>query len=337
MNNILEVKNLKTYFRLDEGTLKAVDGVSYGVKEKEILGIIGESGCGKSVTAQSILRIVPHPGKIVSGQIILRARQEEPLDLVTLAPFGSQIRTIRGRDISMIFQEPMTSLSPVHTIGNQIEEALLLHKTQSKKEARELAIDMLGRVGIPNPSQRCNEYSHQLSGGLRQRAMIAMALSCHPVLLIADEPTTALDVTVQAQIIDLMKELQDEFGMSILYITHDLGVIAEIADRVSVMYLGRIVESADTETLFENPLHPYTARLLKSIPKMGKKAKVRLDAIKGNVPVPLDPPRECGFYSRCLEAMTGICNTAIPGLVEIEEGHSVRCFLHSKEKEAHDG
>jgi len=336
-NTILEVNNLRTYFYLDEGVLKAVDGVSFKVGEKETLGIIGESGCGKSVTAQSILRIVPHPGKTVAGQVFLMARQRQPLDLVMLHPYGSEIRSIRGKEISMIFQEPMTSLSPVHTIGNQIEEAILLHKTDDKLEARDLAIDMLNKVGIPNPSERIDEYPHQLSGGLRQRAMIAMALSCNPALLIADEPTTALDVTVQAQILELIKGLQEQFGMSVLYITHDMGVIAEISDRVSVMYLGRIVESSDTEALFEKPMHPYTVRLLRSIPKVGRKARIRLDAIEGTVPIPLDPPWECGFYSRCPEAMDGSCNREVPALVEAESGHFVRCFLHSKEREAKDG
>jgi oligopeptide/dipeptide ABC transporter ATP-binding protein len=235
----------------------------------------------------------------------------------------------------MIFQEPMTSLSPVHTIGRQIEEAILLHKTRDKNEARRLAIEMLSRVEIPNPSQRIDEYPHQLSGGLRQRAMIAMALSCNPALLIADEPTTALDVTVQAQILELMKELQDQFGMSVLYITHDLGVIAEICERVCVMYLGRIVESAATTALFEKPMHPYTERLLKSIPKLGRKARVRLEAIEGTVPIPLDPPAECGFYSRCSKAMEG-CNADVPALVEMEDGHFVRCCLFSQEKEPID-
>ena len=233
----------------------------------------------------------------------------------------------------MIFQEPMTSLSPVHTIGNQIEEAILLHKTKDKSEAHELAVDMLDQVGIPNPSQRIEEYAHQLSGGLRQRAMIAMALSCNPALLIADEPTTALDVTVQAQILDLMAHLQEQFGMAILYITHDLGVIAEIADEVAVMYLGRVVEHAETREIFRNPLHPYTRLLLKSIPRMGKEAKKRLDVIEGTVPIPLDPPRECGFFSRCPDAMDGKCNEDIPALVEYGAEHRVRCYLHSEERE----
>ncbi len=330
---VLELRDLRTHFSLDEGTLKAVDGVSLTVHQGQTLGIIGESGCGKSVTAQSILRIVPTPGRIISGDILLHRDGDPAVDLADMDPFGHSVRAIRGKEISMIFQEPMTSLSPVHTIGNQIEEAILLHKTRDKQEAHSLAVDMLDKVGIPNPSQRINEYPHQLSGGLRQRAMIAMALSCNPKLLIADEPTTALDVTVQAQILDLMEQLQDEFGMAILYITHDLGVIAEIADEVAVMYLGRVVEHAVTRELFRNPLHPYTRLLLKSIPRMGKDAKQRLEAIEGTVPIPLDPPRMCGFYSRCPDAIAGTCDMEVPGLVEVSPGHSVRCYLHSPQTE----
>ncbi len=332
---VLELKELRTHFSLDEGTLKAVDGVSLTVRQGQTLGIIGESGCGKSVTAQSVLRIVPTPGRIVSGQILLYRDAEEPVDLADMDPFGRSVRAIRGKEISMIFQEPMTSLSPVHTIGNQIEEAILLHKTDDKREAHTQAVDMLDKVGIPNPSQRINEYPHQLSGGLRQRAMIAMALSCNPTLLIADEPTTALDVTVQAQILDLMAHLQKEFGMAILYITHDLGVIAEIADDVAVMYLGRVVEHAATKELFRNPLHPYTRLLLKSIPRMGKAAKQRLEAIEGTVPIPLDPPRQCGFFGRCPDAIAGTCDQEVPGLVEVSPGHAVRCYLHSEQTEPH--
>jgi oligopeptide/dipeptide ABC transporter ATP-binding protein len=238
----------------------------------------------------------------------------------------------------MIFQEPMTSLSPVHTIGSQIEEAILLHRTSDKREAREIVLNMIARVGISNPAQRYNEYPHQLSGGMRQRSMIAMALSCNPKLLIADEPTTALDVTVQAQILDLMQGLQEHFGMAIMYITHDLGVIAEMSSEVYVMYLGRVVERAKTKDLFRNPLHPYTRALLKSIPKIGRKARIRLEAIHGNVPIPIDPPQACGFYNRCNDAMSGTCDLAVPALVEIEPDHYVRCFLHSQEKEiANDG
>jgi oligopeptide/dipeptide ABC transporter ATP-binding protein len=259
------------------------------------------------------------------------------VDLTSLPADGEQIRAIRGKEISMIFQEPMTSLSPIHTIGNQIMEAILLHRTRDQKEAREIAIDMLGRVGIANAPQRLESFPHQLSGGLRQRAMIAMALSCNPKLLIADEPTTALDVTVQAQIIDLMKGLQEQFGMSMLYITHSLGVIAEISSNVAVMYLGKIVEFADAGSIFKHPLHPYTTDLMKSIPKVGKKARTRLAAIKGSVPVPLNLPRECPFFPRCPVAMPGVCDKSVPALREIEPGHQVRCYLHHRDEEQHDG
>ncbi len=331
-SEVIRVTNVKTYFYLDEGVLKALDGVSFRTRRKETLGLIGESGCGKSVTAQSILRIVPSPGRIVGGTITLRQNGSE-LDLTALNANGDQIRDIRGREISMIFQEPMTSLSPIHTIGSQIMEAILLHKTRDRVEAREIAIDMLGRVGIPNPQQRIDSFPHQLSGGLRQRAMNAMALSCNPKLLIADEPTTALDVTVQAQILDLMKGLQEQFGMSILYITHSLGVIASISDNVAVMYLGRIVEYSDVERIFYNPLHPYTRDLMKSIPKVGRKARTRLAAIRGSVPVPLNLAPQCGFFPRCSQAMPGICDRAVPALREIEPGHQVRCYLHHREEE----
>jgi oligopeptide/dipeptide ABC transporter ATP-binding protein len=332
-NPIVEVSKLRTHFFLDEGVLKALDGVSFTVGEREIMGLIGESGCGKSVTAQSILRIVPQPGRIVAGTIHLRMQNGGPIDLVKLPPFGDEIRNIRGRHISMIFQEPMTSLSPVHTIGHQIMEAIEIHVTPDKKEARGLTLEIMAKVGIPNPMQRIDEYPHQLSGGLRQRAMIAMALSCNPSLLIADEPTTALDVTVQAQILDLINHLQQQIGMSVLYITHDLGVISEIAENVAVMYLGRIVEYGRNKDLFANPLHPYTVRLLHSIPKFGPKAKSRLDAIKGNVPIPLDPPWQCGFVSRCPDAIQGTCELAVPALREMETGHFVRCFRHHQERE----
>ncbi len=338
MNNVVEIEELRTWFALEEGTLKAVDGVSLSVGQKRTLGIIGESGCGKSVTAQSVLRIVPAPGRIVQGRIMFSRDNGVPVDLASLDGRGAEIRAIRGKDISMIFQEPMTSLSPVHTIGNQVMEAILLHRTQDKFQAREIAIEMLARVGISNPAQRFQEYPHQLSGGMRQRAMIAMALSCHPALLIADEPTTALDVTVQAQILELIKELQEALGMSVLYITHDLGVIAEIADEVAVMYLGRVVEQGTAHDIFKNPLHPYTSLLLKSIPKLGRKARVRLEAIKGTVPMPLNPPWQCGFWSRCPDRIEGRCDKAVPALVGREGGggaggHRVRCFLHGPDEE----
>jgi len=335
-NGVISVSNLKTHFHLDDGVLRAVDGVSFRVERKQTLGLIGESGCGKSVTAQSILRIVPAPGRIVGGKITL-ARDGDEVELTSLEPGGSIIRSIRGKEISMIFQEPMTSLSPIHTIGDQIIEAILLHKTPDKKAARALAVDMLARVGIPNPEQRIDAYPHQLSGGLRQRAMIAMALSCSPKLLIADEPTTALDVTVQAQILDLMRVLQDQLGMSILYITHSLGVISEIGDDVAVMYLGRIMEYSTVRKVFLHPLHPYTVDLMKSIPKVGRKARTRLAAIKGSVPIPMNLPVECPFFPRCPRAMPGVCDRAVPALREAEEGHQVRCFLYGQEEEPRDG
>ena len=330
---ILEVRNLRTYFNLTEGTLKAVDGVDLNIAPHQTVGVIGESGSGKSVTAQSILQIVPTPGSIESGEILLRQTDGTVVDICRLDPRSREIRAIRGAEISMVFQEPMTSLSPVHTIGAQIIEAIQLHIERDKKKAKELALDMINRVGISNPDQRFDEYPHQLSGGMRQRVMIAMALSCSPSLLIADEPTTALDVTVQAQILELMKELQEEFGMAIMYITHDLGVIAEIADEVNVMYLGRVVERASTVELFRNPLHPYTQRLLKSIPRLGSRGRGRLDAIRGNVPVPLNPPPQCGFSSRCDDFISGKCDVAVPSLVHMGNDHFVRCYLHSEESE----
>ncbi|RME70664.1 MAG: ABC transporter ATP-binding protein [Chloroflexi bacterium] len=333
MTNLLAVRSLRTYFKTDEGLLKAVDGVDLDIAPGTTVGVIGESGSGKSVTAQSVMRIVPKPGFIANGQIWFRRKNHQLVDLASLSPRGTEIRAIRGGEISMIFQEPMTSLSPVHTIGNQLMEAILLHRTKDKQAAREIALDMLTRVEISNPTQRFNEYPHQLSGGMRQRVMIAMALSCHPSLLIADEPTTALDVTVQAQVLELLKHLQDEFGMAVMYITHNLGVIAEIADQVNVMYLGRVVERTHTVELFKNPLHPYTQRLLQSIPRLDGRSRTHLDAIEGNVPIPLNFPRQCGFYSRCSKAVPGRCDVSVPALVKIDDQHDVRCFLYSDEEE----
>jgi peptide/nickel transport system ATP-binding protein len=323
----LSVRDLRTYFSLDEGTLKAVDGVDFDIPRRATLGLIGESGCGKSVTSASIMRTVLPPGRLVGGSLTFRRAGGESVDLAALDPAGRAMRAIRGAEIAMIFQEPIASLSPVHTIGDQICEMVLLHRTRNRSEAREVVLDMLDRVGMPAPAQRYNEYPHQLSGGMCQRAMIAMALSCGPALLIADEPTTALDVTVQAQIIELIRGLQAELGMSVLYITHDLGVVAELADMVAVMYLGRIVELTDTRTLFANPLHPYTQRLLRAIPTMTGRPGDYLENIQGTVPVPLDPPARCGFFSRCTLAREGLCDAAVPPLVEVEPGHQVRCFL----------
>jgi peptide/nickel transport system ATP-binding protein len=336
VSHLLEVEDLRVTFKLDEGLLEAVNGVNLTVERGKTLGLVGESGCGKSVAVQAVMRITPSPG-VVNGKILLqttRAGQPRTVDLAKLSPTGREVRAIRGKDIAMIFQEPMTSFSPLYTIGNQIMEAILLHKTTNQREAREITLQMLDKVGISNPAQRIDEYPHQLSGGMRQRAMIAMALSCDPSLLIADEPTTALDVTVQAQVMELMKSLQQQYGMAMLYITHDLGVIAEMADEMAVMYLGKIVEQTDVRSLFREPLHPYTAALLRSIPQVGRKARVRLDSIKGSVPVPINLPKGCGFFSRCREAMPGVCDRDDPILAEVKPGHLVRCFLYPQVRDA---
>jgi oligopeptide/dipeptide ABC transporter ATP-binding protein len=327
---LLEVRDLKTYFLLDEGTVRAVDGVSFEVLRGRTLGIVGESGCGKSVTAQSILRIVPRPGKIVGGEIIYHRRRRdnggtitEQIDLTRLDPTGEEIRSIRGNEIAYIFQEPMASLSAVHTIGHQICEVIMLHQKVGKKEARARAIDLLARVGLPQPAQVIDRYPHQLSGGMRQRAVIAIALSCRPSLLIADEPTTALDVTTEAQILALMRELQRDFGMAIIIITHNLGVIAEMADDVVVMYLGKEVEQAPVEELFDNPRHPYTRALLRSIPKLGRKSRTRLEAIEGMVPDPFSIPPGCAFHTRCPFYVPGICDE--PPYLQVGMNHWARC------------
>jgi oligopeptide/dipeptide ABC transporter ATP-binding protein len=330
---LLKVEDLKTVIPLDEGDLVPVNRVSFELATHETLGVVGESGCGKSVTAQSIMRIVPHPGRSEGAAFFRRqdglgADSSDMVNLISLHPEGREIRSIRGNEIAMIFQEPMTSFSPLHTIGFQIMEAIFLHRTQSRNEAREITMDLLNRVGIPNATQNVDSYPHQLSGGMRQRAMIAMALSCNPSLLFADEPTTALDVTVQAQVLELMRDLQQDTGMAIIFITHNLGVIAEVAQRVAVMYLGEIVEYTSVDDLFFNPLHPYTQLLLKSIPKVGKKARVRLESIEGTVPLPLDLPDKCSFMPRCPFAMKGVCDTASPPLIQVEEGHLARCYLY---------
>jgi peptide/nickel transport system ATP-binding protein len=325
---IMEMKDVKVHFHLDEGVLKAVDGVDLQLKRGRTLGIVGESGCGKSVTSQAILRIVPKPGE-VHGQILLHRRTEngpQVVDLVKLDPRGKEIRDIRGGEIAMIFQEPMKAFSPIHTIGNQIMEAILLHATEDKAEAYRLAVEILKKVGMSNPEQRMNEYPHQLSGGMRQRAMIAMALSCNPSVLIADEPTTALDVTVQAQVLQLINELKSSNDTSVIFITHDLGVIAEMSDDVAVMYLGKVVEYTDVDTLFHHPKHPYTRALMNSIPSVGRASK-RLESIEGTVPFPMNLPKGCGFYSRCKMAKDGVCNVGDVPLVEVAKGHRVRCLL----------
>jgi peptide/nickel transport system ATP-binding protein len=316
---LLEIRDLKTYFRTEDGIAKAVDGVSYPLYPGETLGIVGESGCGKSVTAMSILRLIPMPpGLFAGGQILFEGK-----DLLQISE--AEMRKIRGHRISMIFQEPMTSLNPVYTVGDQIMESILLHQKKSKSEARALTIQMLKLVGIPSPETRIDEYPHQMSGGMKQRMMIAMALVCNPVLLIADEPTTALDVTIQAQILELLKRLQKELGMAILLITHDLAVVAETANHVGVMYAGKLVEYADVKTLFKNPKHPYTVGLFHSIPQLGQK-KDKLETIPGMVPSALDFPSGCKFRNRCPHVFQK-CIDQEPPLKEIEKAHTVSCWL----------
>jgi oligopeptide/dipeptide ABC transporter ATP-binding protein len=314
---LLEVRNLRTHFFTQDGTVKAVDGVSFTVDDGKTLGIVGESGCGKSITAMSILRLIGRPGKIVEGEIILDGR-----DLVKVSE--DEIRDVRGHTISMIFQEPMTSLNPVFTCGDQIAETVSLHLKMGSRQAKDRAIEMLRLVGIPDAKRRAGEYPHQLSGGMRQRVMIAMALSTNPALLIADEPTTALDVTIQAQILELMKEMRRRNRMAIMLITHDLGVVAEMADDVVVMYAGKVVEKAPANQVFEHPHHPYTKGLLNSIPRLGNRRQ-RLEVIKGVVPNPLNLPKGCLFKRRCPYAMP-VCDTA-PPLQEVRPGQLSRCWL----------
>ncbi len=322
---LLDVVDLQTYFDTDEGTVKAVDGVSFHIDKGETLGVVGESGSGKSVTSLSTMRLIPQPpGRFAGGRIEFEGR-----DLLTLSE--AEMRKIRGNEISMIFQEPMTSLNPVYTVGDQISEAIQLHQGKTRRQGMKMATEMLDLVGIPEPGKRVKNYPHQMSGGMRQRVMIAMALSCSPKLLIADEPTTALDVTIQAQILDLMRSLQEEIGMSILFITHDLGVVAEVADRVVVMYAGRAVEEASVGDIYANPRMPYTRGLLNSIPRVDKVAEhqERLEAIPGNVPNPLSLPEGCAFHPRCKYA-TDACTAGIPPLEDIGEGHMVRCIRQAE-------
>jgi peptide/nickel transport system ATP-binding protein/oligopeptide transport system ATP-binding protein len=324
MKELLKVKNLKTYFFTHEGTVKAVDEVSFSVNQGKTLGLVGESGCGKSVTALSIMRLIPNPpGKIVSGEIWFEGKNLLKLD-------EKEIRKIRGKKISMIFQEPMTSLDPVFTIGHEIVEVIQLHQGLNKDEAKKKAIEALKIVGIPDAEKRIDHYPHQLSGGMRQRVMIAMALSCNPTLLIADEPTTALDVTIQAQILRLINDLKDKFGASVMLITHNLGVIAEMCDYVAVMYAGHIVEYTNVDTLFHNPLHPYTRGLHKSMPRLDLEVE-RLDTIKGLVPNLLNLPSGCPFHPRC-DFCFKRCVEEMPELIEIEDSHLVKCHLVKRSK-----
>ena len=330
---LIQVSNLKINFRTEDGLVRAVDGVDFSIEPEKTLGVVGESGCGKSVTAYSIMGLIPSPpGQIASGQILYQ-RQGQTLDLTKLDPRGPAMRAIRGKEIAMIFQEPMTALNPVYTIGNQIMEAIGTHESLSKKEIRNKAIEMLTAVGIPNPEIRLNDYPHQLSGGMRQRAMIAMAISCNPSLLIADEPTTALDVTIQAQVLDLMNELKSKFKSALMFITHDLGVIANMADEVMVMYLGTIMEAAKVDDIFFDPKHPYTEGLLNSIPSISSSKKDRLVPIKGVVPDPSEAISGCVFKARCSKAME-ICGQKTPPLQKVAPDHTVACWLHTSPAEA---
>jgi peptide/nickel transport system ATP-binding protein len=330
---LLEINSLRTYFYLDEGTVQAVAGADLTVPRQATVGIVGESGCGKSVTAYSILQLVERPGRIVSGQILLHrltGNGIQTLDLAKLKPHSREMYAIRGGEISMIFQEPLSSLSPVHTVGDQLTEAIRIHRPEARKEVYRRAVEMLGWVGIPYPEKRMDTYPFELSGGMRQRVMIAMALSCHPSLLIADEPTTALDVTTQAQILELMLELQQDFGMSILLITHNLGVVAETCNQVAVMYLGEMVEQADTVSLFQEPKHPYTQALLRSIPRFGQRGRGRIEAIQGVVPDPYNRPAGCAFHPRCSQRIAGRCEQQHPALIKLSGGGTVRCHLYGE-------
>jgi peptide/nickel transport system ATP-binding protein len=329
---LLQVKNLQTHFFTDEGVVKAVDGASFEVLPGKTLGIVGESGCGKSIAAKSILQIIDKPGRIVDGEIIYNAANtggtSRQIDLLSLPEDGGEMRSIRGGEISMIFQEPMSSFSPVHTIGNQLVETVRMHTKLDGKAAHEAVVEWLKHVGIPNPHQRIGEYPYQLSGGQCQRAMIAMALSTNPKILIADEPTTALDVTTQAQILNLLQGLQAEHGMAMIFITHDLGVIAEVADEVAVMYLGRVVEKAPVRELFSNPKHPYTKALMASIPSIDAKPRDRLPTVAGSVPHPQNRPTGCPFHPRCPAFMPGICDQKEPQLAGVGTNHDASCFLY---------
>jgi len=333
-DELIRISNLKVTFPLDEGTVQALDGIDLSIKMGKVVGVVGESGCGKSITARSILRIIPSPGKIDAGEILLRTKVgmpdsiEREVDLAKIDPDSDLMRQIRWGEVSMIFQEPMTSFSSYHTLGDQLSEAVLEHREITKKQARELAIQMLDRVGIPNASTRADQYPHEFSGGMRQRAMIAMALICNPSLLIADEPTTSLDVTIQAQMLELMRDLRKDFGSSIMFITHNLGVIAQIADEVFIMYLGKVVESGSVGDIFHNPKHPYTVDLLNAIPKITGKAKERLVAIEGSIPSPFERISGCPFHPRCNRVIPGVCEVQIPKATDFGKGHTTVCHLY---------
>ena len=329
---LLSVRNLKTHFRTTLGTVHAVDDVSFDIHRGEVVGLVGESGCGKSITARSLLGIVPPPGAVVGGSILYSGvAGETPVDLAELNPRSAEIRRYRGQEIAMIFQEPMSALSPVHTVGDQLTEAIKLYRTGiSAAEARERGIELLRQVGIPSPETLIDAYVFELSGGMRQRALIAIAISGEPQLLIADEPTTAIDVTIQAKVLGLLKELQAQTGMAILFITHNLGVIAELADRVNVMYLGRIVESGSVYDLFDEPKHPYSQKLLQSIPSIAVPPGTALQTIEGSLPDPYLRLQGCRFGARCSEFMAEVCDGAEPDLILVGSGHHARCYLYDR-------
>ena len=326
---LLEVRDLRVEFPTKLGMVRAVNGVSFDVPRGRVLGIVGESGCGKSVTAFALMQLVAAPGRITGGSIVLRPAGRPPLSILEFGRNSDEMRAIRGRHIGMIFQEPMTALNPCYTVGDQIAEGILLHHTKDPKEARSRSIDILRRVGLPRPESLMNTYPHELSGGMRQRAMIALALSCRPDLLLADEPTTALDVTTQAQILDVMRELQTDFGMSIVFVTHNLGVVAQMCDEVAVMYLGKIVERSTVEELFDDPKHPYTRALMRSIPQLGSRRKGKLAVIEGGVPNAFSQVPGCPFHPRCPVAMPGVCESYVPQLLPLTRSQAeVACFLH---------
>lgn len=328
---VMEVEDLQVHLPTENGVLKAVDGVSFTLQAGRTLGLVGESGSGKSLTAKTLLRLNPKHFR-ESGRITLRpTAQDEEIDLMELRRDGAGIRSVRGRRVAMIFQEPMSAFSPLYTIGDQIMEAVLLHRTADRAEAREICLETMRKVGIADAGRRIDQYPHEFSGGMLQRALIAMALSCEPEILIADEPTTALDVTIQAQVLELMRELQQEFGMAILFITHDLAVVAEMCDDVAVMYLGSIVEQAEVREIFADPQHPYTQGLLRSIPRLGMGRQEPLYAIEGIVPQAIDMPPMCGFADRCTQRIEGVCDIARPRRIEVAPRHAVRCFLHDQE------
>ena len=331
VDNVVEIRDLHVHFKTTLGVVRALNGVSLSIPRGKVLGVVGESGSGKSITGLSILQLVPPPGRTMGGEILVKEHSEtEAIDILKYDRHSPEMRRIRGNQVSMIFQEPMTSLNPSYTVGEQIMEAIRLHQVQDQTEARARAVSILRRVGMPNPERVVNNFPHELSGGMRQRAMIAMALSCTPNLLVADEPTTALDVTTEAQILDLMRELQAEIGMSIMFITHNMGVVAQMCDEVAVMYLGRIVEQASVDDIFYNPKHPYTISLLRSIPRLGQQHGTKLEVIKGSVPDPYSTVSGCPFHPRCPSFIEGTCDRLVPEETSVDGNpeHTVRCHLY---------